>query len=150
MTSATAQTTTVPEIADLATGIEYTTTIGRHFTELGAKLAEDADVVGNNAEAFDSQVGVIEAGQAALSAQGFGGVIQSSFGEVAEKLPSAAAKLRQVEQLLAEIGEEISSAASSMQSAKAALEEQRGLAEQVQAQATSNGVARDTSFYQEA
>lgn len=150
MTTATAQTATVPEIVDLATGIDYTTTISAHFTNLGAKLAEDADVVGNNAAAFDSQVGVIESGQAALAAQGFGGAIQSSFDEVAEKLPSAASKLRQVEKLLAEIGEEITSAASSMQSAKAALEDQRGLAEQVQAQSTSNGVARDTSFYQEA
>ena len=150
MTSATAETTTVPEIVDLATGISYTTTIGQHFSGLGAKLAEDAEVVGNNAGAFDEQVGVIEAGQAALSAQGFGGVIQSSFDEVAEKLPSAAGKLRQIEQLLSEVGEEITAAAGAMTSAKAALEEQRGLAEQVQAQSSSNGVANNTAFYQEA
>lgn len=150
MTSATAQTTTVPEITDLATGIEYTTTIGRHFTDLGAKLADDADVVGNNAAGFDAQVGVIEAGQAALGGQGFGGVVQTAFDEVAETLPSSAAKLRQIQTLLTEVGEEITSAASSMQKAKVALEEQRGLAEHVQTQSSSNGVAKDTAFYQEA
>lgn len=144
------QTQTI-EITDLASGIQYASTVGGHLGRLGAKLGEDAQIAQNNAAALREQMQVLEDGQGALAELGFeGGQIQNGLAEAAELVPESAQKLQDIASRLPEIGEQLEQVKTAMDTVKAALEAQRSISEELDAKRSTEGVAASTKFYQEA
>lgn len=153
MTASTAQPTqsndqiTVPEITDLATGKQWSDVMGPHFSELAAKFGDDVAILQSNAAGLENMVTEIENGQVALSE--FGGEIQASLVSASELVPAAAEGLKSVAETMPNIVEQLQQVSDAIAQLRSALEEQSGLAEEVQTQAANNGVASQTSWYQE-
>lgn len=139
----------VPEITDLATGIQWAQAVGPHLDRVAERLAEDAEILANNAKNLSEQMQVIENGQANLANQGFEGEVQTSLGSAAELVPQVSQDLSAIGEKMPALAEQLKTAANAIAQVKAALEGQRGISEQVQAH-SANGVARETRFYQEA
>lgn len=150
MATATEETVTLPEPTTLPTAIQYADTVGAHLGRLGDKVAEDAAVFANNADALKVQVAAIETGQESLSELGFrSGTIQDGLAKAAELAPAAAEKLRELEALSQAVGEQLQEIRDAMRSVSGALKSQQSLADEAQSHHARGGTADRTEFYRE-
>lgn len=143
------QTQTV-EITDLDSAIKYFTVMREHLNTLANKLSDDSTTAASNADGLSQQTNKLDEAQGALTSQGFtAGTILQSVNEASDLVPDAAKRLEEFAQDLPNIAEQVKQVATAMSRAEKALTDQKQITEQMQSQ-SSNGIANNTRFYQEA
>lgn len=147
-TMASTQVQSTGEITSLDQAIQLCRQMAAYCQQVQAVLEEPAAQANQAATDLGQVDGVVETAQGGLSGAGLGKQVTDPIASAGEQASLAAGQTGKVSEALSLASEALTTAGSAWGQAAATLEQQKGLAEQVQAQKSSGaGVAHSTEFY---